>query len=243
MAGHAVAEGQATLASLVALAPGASLPDLTAMWATVREGIRRQQSAMPVFAGAPRIVQEGLIFPYLAGADFMRSFEDRKAREDEQPYGERLPVTTEQILHPSKYTSRELPARLTIASLPGDTAVYDDDFGEFETRVVLESWGVAEAEATAAAAGWNGDRYAVRGSAAGTVLIWVTAWDTGADAAEFERTLRAGWARTAARRSDAGSRRWLVDRMARSGVEIVRLVDAPAGWRGWGRLPGVSLSR
>ena len=32
----------------------------------------------------------------------------------------------------------------TIGSSPGDTTVYDDDFGEFETRILLETWGASE---------------------------------------------------------------------------------------------------
>jgi hypothetical protein len=243
MAGQAVAEGQATLASLVALAPGADLGNLEGMWEAVREGIRQQQAAMPVFAGAPRIVQEGLLFPYVAGAEFMRSFGERRARADEQPYGDRLPISTEQVLHPSRYTAREGPVRLAFAPpAAGDTLVYADDFGEFETRVALETWGTAEPEAIAAAAGWNGDRYEVRGAPGGTVVMWATAWDSGQDATEFERAMRSGWAAAVGRRADASARRWRVDRLTIGGVDLVLLVDAPAAWVGWRRVPEVRVA-
>jgi hypothetical protein len=247
MAGQAVAEGQATLASLMALAPGASLPSLSGAWSTVRQAIRDQQASMPVFAAAPRIIQEGLMFPYLWGAEFMREFAER-ATGDEQPYGDRLPISTEQILHPSRYTARETPVRLRFAATPGDTLVYDNDFGEFETRVVLETWGVEEDVAVAAAAGWNGDRFEIRGAPGGTVVLWASAWDSEQDAADFERALRRGWGRARAGNGGGGrgagpAPRWQVDRLTLGGVPVVRLMSAPSSWAGWRRAPEVRLSR
>jgi hypothetical protein len=247
MAGQAVAEGQATLASLEVLQPGMRLlgEQIGGMWETVRDAIRTQQSAMPVFAGAPRIVQEGLLFPYVAGAEFMFNF--GRLRSDEQPWGERLPISTEQVLHPSRYLARETPRRVSFARAGGDTVVYDDDFGEFETRVVLETWGVGDSDAAAAAGGWNGDRYEVRGSPAGTVALWATAWDTPQDADEFARALERGWARRTGSAPGrygppTAGRRWLVQRLTLSGVAVIRLMDAPEAWSGWARLPGVLVN-
>jgi hypothetical protein len=241
MAGQAVMEGQAVVASLAALAPGQQLPDLGEAWGMVREQIRQQQASMPVFAEAPLILQEGMLFPYLAGAEFVRGFESRRQRADEQPWGDRLPVSTEQILHPSKYTSGDQPARLTFAATAGDTVAYSDDFGQFETRVALQSWGLPEADAIAAAMGWDGDRYEVRGTRAGTVLLWAVAWDSPADAAEFERALRRAWERRTRSGYGAG-RRWQVETLEIDGVKVVRFVDAPSAWTGWGALPAVRLT-
>jgi hypothetical protein len=240
MAGQAVAEGQATLASIEAMAPGADLSQVLGDWDQVRQLIRSQQSAMPVFATAPLIIQEGLLFPYLAGAQFMRDFNARRTRPDEEPYGDRLPVSTAQILHAGVYTSHTLPERVRFGPDPGDTLVYDDDFGEFETGVALRTWGVGEATAEAAADGWDGDRYEVLGSPPGTVVMWATAWRTPQDADQFERALTEGWGRTHPR---GGGARWQVDRLQIRGMSVVRLVAAPAAWKGWTRLPAVALSR
>jgi hypothetical protein len=239
MAGQAVAEGQATLASLEAMAPGADLSQVLGDWDQVREVIRSQQSAMPVFATAPPIIQEGLLFPYLAGAQFMRDFNARRARPDEEPYGDRLPVSTAQVLHAGLYTARTLPERVGFAAAPGDTLVYDDDFGEFETGVALRTWGVDQAVAEAAAAGWDGDRFEVLGSPSGTVVLWATAWRTPQDADQFQRALRDGWARMHGR-TDA--QKWQVDRLDIRGVSVVRLVSAPAAWKGWAHPPAVALA-
>ncbi len=240
MAGQAVAEGQATLASLEAMAPGVDLSSVLGDWDQVRQVIRSQQSAMPVFATAPLIIQEGLLFPYLGGAQFMRDFDARRARTDEEPYGDRLPVSTAQILHPDLYTSQTLPERVGFGPAPGDTLVYDDDFGEFETGVVLRTWGVNQAVAEAAADGWDGDRFEVLGSPAGTVVLWATAWRTPRDADQFQRAVTDGWGRTHPR---GGTDRWQVDRLDIRGMSVVRLVAAPAAWKGWARLPSVALAR
>jgi hypothetical protein len=241
MAGQAVAEGQATLASIEAMAPGADLGDVLGDWNTVRELIRSQQSAMPVFASAPRIIQEGLLFPYLGGAEFMRNFNARRARSDEEPYGDRMPVSTAQVLHSDVYTARRMPERIGFTPVPpSDSLVYDDDFGEFETRIALETWGASEATAIAAAAGWDGDRYQLLGTPAGAVVMWATAWATPGDASQFERALREGWGRM---RGRLDARKWRIDRLSVRGVDVVRLVDAPVRWRGWTRLPVVALSR
>ena len=240
MAGQAVMEGQATVASISALVPGGQVPDFSQAIGAMREGIRQQQSSMPVFAAAPKILQEGLLFPYLAGAEFIQAFDERRTRPDEMPFNDRLPVSTEQILHFSRYTANERPATVAIGPSAGDTLVYNDNFGEFETRVALESWGVSEAEATAAAGGWNGDRYSILGSSSGTALVWAVAFDTPQDAADFERVLRRAWSAAA---QGARARRWTVENLDVGGIRTVRLVDAPNEWAGWRRLPAIRVTR
>ena len=248
MAGQAVAEGQATLASIEALAPGSDVDDVLGNWDEVRRIIRSQQSAMPVFASAPPIIRESLLFPYLAGAQFMRDFDARRARPDDEPYGDRMPISTAQVLHPHVYAMQQVPERIGFSRrAAGDTLVYDDDLGEFETRIALETWSVDTATAVAAAAGWDGDRFEVLGTPAGTALLWASAWTTPEDAAQFQRALAAGWARRtgaaaapgangtagAAYGSGALARRWKVELLVRGGARVVELLDAPARWRGW----------
>ena len=74
-----------------------------------RSGSSRR--AMPVFARAPLVVREALIFPYLDGAEFMHWWETRRPR-DTLPYGPRMPVSTEQILHPERYARGDQPVPL-----------------------------------------------------------------------------------------------------------------------------------
>ena len=239
MAGQAVAEGQATLAGLQAMAPGVDLSEVLGNWDQVRDRIREMQSAMPVYASAPLFIQEELLFPYVDGAQFMRDFDARRARPDEEPYGDRLPISTAQILHAGLYTTHTLPVRVGFGPDPGDTLVYDDDFGEFETGVALKTWGVDPTVAEAAADGWDGDRFEVLGAPPGTVVMWATAWRTPQDADQFQRALTDGWARG---HGGTGAPKWRVDRLSIRGLDVVRLVAAPAAWKGWARLPSVALA-
>jgi hypothetical protein len=257
MAAQAVAEGQATVASVEALVPGTDVGRLLGDWDTMRDLVRSQRGAMPVFASAPLIVQEGLLFPYVAGAQFMSAFDSTRAAPSDEPYGDRMPVSTSQILHPALYRAHHLPLVVAFAPAPpGDTVVYDDDLGEFETRIAFETWRIDEPQAVAAAMGWDGDRFELLGTPSGPALIWVAAWMTPADADRFARALVAGWGRRtgAAGAPAAGAirasygppsapRRWVVDRLLLAGEQAVRLVDAPAAWTGWGRLPRVEASR
>lgn len=248
-AAQAVMEGQATLAMFL-MQPGADLEQLAEIWPRMRRvssavGAGTAPAGAPggmtLFLSAPRILRETMIFPYISGAEFMLHYERRRSRPGEMPYGEALPVSTEQILHPSAYTSGQHPVRLQLGAVPpGDTVVYEDDLGEFEIRVALEIWGAAPDHAEAAAAGWHGDRYRVVGTREGTVVVWVTAWDSPRDAEEFEIQLRRGWDQWSRQRGARG-RRWTVDRVTVRGVPVVRLVDGPDRWSGWGRLPVVRV--
>ena len=60
-----------------------------------------------MFAAAPLVIREGLVFPYLAGADFVRWF--MEDYPDTVPYGDRLPASTEHILHPERYREGDMP--------------------------------------------------------------------------------------------------------------------------------------
>ena len=70
-AAQAILEGQATLASLDVLAPGQGVSKNPQFWEMYRDQVQLQQGSMPVFARAPLIIRQSLIFPYLDGAEFM----------------------------------------------------------------------------------------------------------------------------------------------------------------------------
>jgi hypothetical protein len=243
-AGQAVFEGQATLAMARTLVPEITPEQLAQQVAAARSGIAAAALSSPALARAPRFVVAALTFPYTEGAGFVLAFEEQRRAPGDQPYGARLPVSTEQILHPLRYAEGDVPVRVGLAAAaPGDTVLYEDDFGEFELKEALIAWGAAEDAATAAAAGWDGDRYRVLGTPAGTVVLLATAWDSEADAADFERRARAAWTTRAARHRDARTRRFEVERLTVGGVPVVRLADAPAAWTGWTRLPAVRIVR
>jgi hypothetical protein len=154
-------------------------------WELQRERIREMQSSMPVFAAAPLIIQETLLFPYLSGAEFVGQFYDRFASGNPLA-GDSLPRSTEQIMHRAAYfDARDNPTRITLPSPSGAKASYESDLGEFETRVLVFVHLRDQALATRAAAGWDGDHYVVLDTPKGDGIAWLTVWDSPVDAAEF----------------------------------------------------------
>jgi hypothetical protein len=151
-----------------------------------------------------------------------------------------MPASTEQILHPEKYTSNEAPVPVT---LPADLATrlgtgwtvpLTDTFGEFQTGIWLREGGVAEPAASDAAAGWGGDRLAVmNGPEGGWAVAWQTAWDTAADAAAFDKAATTALAKAQGvgkvLPGEGGKTRWVVVAKDKSTLQKVAGVLGLAG--------------
>ena len=182
-AAQAVMEGQATYEQMSSMIGGDVAVRIPGGWDRVREMIRENQTAMPVFNSAPMMLQETLLFPYLSGAEFVRRFKD--ARPGEVPW-KPLPASTEQVLHVDKYLAGERPVQVTLPALLAGTRVYENNLGEFETRLFLFAALQDLGTAARSAAGWAGDRYLVTSLPAGPGIVWVTVWDTPIDAGEFQ---------------------------------------------------------
>ena len=229
-AAQAVFEGQATLASLVALLPGQDVMADDGFWETFRDQLQVQQAGMKVFNQAPLVIRAGLTFPYVQGSDFVRAF--RRAHADQQPFGADLPQSTEQVLHFDRYTRGDLPLTVRFTA---DSAVplFEDTFGEFEIAVLRSSLAGINEVPTDLAMGWGGDRLRVYRSASGAALVWVTLFDEPRYAERF--MLQIG--NKLALQKRAGYRT-LVDALQVGGKSAVRVVVAPDGWAA---LPGVEL--
>ena len=238
-AGQAVVEGQATLEQIGAMIGSDNA--ITAMpggWDRVRQLIREQQGSMPVFASAPTILQETLIFPYLTGAEFMRRFKQEAAGQS--PFT-RMPLSTEQLMHSERYfETRDDPTTVVLPPPLEGTSVYQNNLGEFETRILLYEFLKEQASAVRGAAGWDGDRYMLIETPRGDAIAWVTVWDTSIDAAEFFDLLdvsqikRHGGRITpggtgTTRTYGAGGRRIHLSISDVSGRPVILYVDAPAG--------------
>jgi len=62
---------------------------------------------------------------------------------------------------------------------------YDDDLGEFETRVLLLQFLQDQNSSIRTAAAWAGDRYEVIKFPSGDGVAWLTLWNTTMQAGEF----------------------------------------------------------
>ncbi|MBC7895416.1 MAG: hypothetical protein H7066_08380 [Cytophagaceae bacterium] len=184
IAAQAVMEGQATLEQLASmLGGGTAVANLPGGWDRVREVIRSSQGSMPVFAGAPMIIQETLLFPYLTGAEFMKNFKEKSGGK--LPYDD-MPVSTEQVMHEDRFfLNRDAPTWITLPAPTGGTDAYENDLGEFEVRLFLFQHLKDRDAAYRGAAGWDGDRFVSWNTPRGDATAWLSVWDTAVDAAEF----------------------------------------------------------
>lgn len=185
-AAQAAIEGHATLVMLEYLAEqmqGApvdlgAVPDFGAQLRRNLQGVRTQY---PALARAPRVVQEALLFPYLEGAGFVQALWANGERV--APFGDRLPLSTEEIL------TRDLddsPVTLSL-SVQGGRSVHEDNLGRLETGILLGAR-LGEGGDTLAQ-GWGGDLYVLVDLPGGDRgLAWATVWD---DVAARDRFLEA----------------------------------------------------
>ena len=140
---------------------------------------------------APGPVQKTAYFAQVHGSKFVSQlFESTGSwRPVDEAYA-RPPVSTEQVLHPDKYFAGEKPVELELADFSamlreGWVQISVDTAGEFLLRTYLEEH-LDATEPSSAAAGWGGDRYSLlRGPAGERVLIWLVAWGSLEESAEF----------------------------------------------------------
>jgi len=234
-AAQAVLEGQATLASLTILMPDRDLNAVPHFWDSYRKSLEQQQAKMPVFNTAPPLIREGIVFPYLEGAEFVRWFDRTYPRRE--PFGRYLPQSTEQILHPDRFRAGDEPIPLRLVGT-GPEPMHSDVLGEFETRILLAELTGSEAVAQSASLGWGGDRYAVYRTPDGPALIWWIVWDDEASASRFAELVRPEWELRA-----VPGRRFSASRTYVGGKPGVRLVNAPDAWVGWEEMPRVEVAR
>jgi len=183
-------EGDATLVMerfLLRRVPGAEDSELS--------GLSMPTPAVP---GAPKVLADQLVLPYVVGRDFARTVWQRGGWDAIRAAWSRPPESSEQVLHPEKFFAREAPQRVDVTyQPPGASLVNEGVLGEMLTRTLLGEG------SDAAAAGWGGDRFRVWDMGGRGLLVWRSAWDSPADLAEFKQALLG---RLQAERAPAGER-------------------------------------
>ena len=180
--------------------------------------------------GAPPVVRDQLVQPYLAGLAFARALWERGGASALREAWGQPPESTEQVLHPEKYFARErpVPVRPAVGPLRGWRLVSEGVLGEVLLRTLLEG-------GKEAAAGWGGDGWRLWDVSGRTALAWRSAWDSPADAAEFHAALLGRFARhrrTPAREGwdafESGSGRRFAVRRSGDAVELASADDPAA---------------
>jgi hypothetical protein len=189
LARASVYEGDATLLMTQWAAGNLTQEELLSVIATSSD-----PAVQAVMDKTPAILRDTLTFPYTTGFGFVTQLQTAGGWPGLDAVFKKMPASTEQILHPEKYTTAEAPVAVT---LPADlearlgtgwTVPLQDTFGEFQLGIWLRENGVGAADASTAAAGWGGDRLAViEGPDGAWAMAMNTAWDSDADATEFEK--------------------------------------------------------
>ena len=233
-AARAAVEGQAMFATLRLLAGGRNVVAYTGLWNWLAASLRLGQGQSSEFRRAPRLLREGLVAPYLYGAQFMSYWQGTQLA-DSTPFGERLPRSSEQILHPERYVKGDQPLLLRFDG-GADRVITEDGLGEFEIHLLGAQLTDGVTGGAPPAIGWGGDRYRVYRSDVGPALVWYLVWDDAESAAAFSA---ATGARLAARRKTGW--RAALEPLELDGRAATRYVWAPAAWNGWEDLPKVNL--
>ena len=146
---------------------------------------------MSAFFAAPAFIQNTIMFPYTDGYGFaVDLFLKTESFSQINLAYEKLPASTEQIIHPNKYGAGEAPVEV---SVPDPTELLGEGWTVLDRNVMgelfLRSYLVSDLDprmAADAAAGWGGDEFLLLETPDGDdALAMFSVWDTAADALEF----------------------------------------------------------
>jgi len=186
LAAHALIEGDATLAMTLYMAKN----PLVAL--AFIKSLGSQELATEQFKQAPRALRESLLFPYEEGSAWATQLYKRGGWQMVSGAFNKLPQSSEQILHADKYFAYEAPQKIALPEFksflgPSWKRIDYDVNGEWGYYLVLDEYLNDAVESKQAAAGWAGDRFALyETSKPGQVFIaQLTSWDTPGDAKEF----------------------------------------------------------
>ena len=195
LAAHALIEGEATIMMYqYALDREGVQLDVTKLGSLTERMLAEttpdDAARYPMLAGAPAVLRDGLQFPYIYGAGFVQELLKAGSWSAVDKSYSRLPSSTEQIIHPERFITRDDPVKINIAELDrllglSWKRVDADVNGEFGYQIALREF-IGKA-AVKAAAGWGGDRYLLyeNTNTGSLMLVQYTTWDSTTDAVEF----------------------------------------------------------
>lgn len=189
-AAQAAIEGQATLVMLEyateqMTGTAVDLGQVPDFGAQIRPALEAMNTQFPALARAPRVIRESLLFPYIEGAGFVQLLWADGHRID--PFGDALPLSTEQILRPLAAP----PVEVEITVSEGEV-VLDDVLGRLELGVFMEEVvgaprpGSGAAGSGGPAEAWDGDGFVLVENAEGLRgLVWAVVWESSQARARF----------------------------------------------------------
>lgn len=151
---------------------------------------------MDSLSKAPALMSDEMCFSYMGGLKFVFTLFNATEAGGTQAIDAAFlcpPLSTEQILHPKKYTSEpDWPVRIELPDLSaqlgkGSGRLYSNNLGELHVRTFLTANGLKRI--SRAHSGWDGDRLELYTTPKGPGIVWYSRWDSEKDAEEFEAAL------------------------------------------------------
>ena len=185
LAALAAIEGDATLVMILQLGMD---PDLIGDAFSADNVLAFSAAAgTSALVGAPAVVKQQLLMPYLDGLKFSREILKKRYWKGVNQVFKQIPQSTEQILHPQKYLLQEKPMAVRIGYRPAHwQLVHSGVVGEFLLNVLLAKGDEQGTEAS----GWGGDFYTIYRHNASTMLLWEAEWDLPQDCFRFAAAFR-----------------------------------------------------
>ncbi len=144
-----------------------------------------------ILESAPLFFQESAIFPYISGAAFVQTFRKVKTWKQVDALYQRIPKSTEQVMHLPKYLIEKDEPTEVEAAFPDELSeaewkqVYKNVLGEFGLGIVLRQ-SYDSGDAGRAAKGWDGDCAQLFKSTSGKLALSIgSVWDSPYDANHF----------------------------------------------------------
>jgi hypothetical protein len=135
-------------------------------------------------------------FAFSEGFEFIQYLYDQGGFTSLDAAWRNPPQSTEQIIHPERYLSEDIPQQPYLPALDnvlgeGWRMINEDTFGEFYLREYLAQT-LSSEQVEGAASGWGGGKYAIYAGEASSsrLLVLRLAWDTAADREEFDTAYR-----------------------------------------------------
>lgn len=184
-------EGEATLVMIRAALqsiPGADESAEETMMPLLSAGALERAN---VPKSVPDYFVDQLFFPYVEGTAFVRAAVKKGGWAEVDRLWKSPPLSSSEIMHGAPYPPPArglLPGNVAILA-PGHRLSYTDTLGEWTLRFLLAR-ALPEDEASAAAAGWRGDRIAFFSCAGKTGYLWRIRFDEPGSAVRYETALK-----------------------------------------------------
>jgi hypothetical protein len=148
--------------------------------------------------GVPPFLYALETWPYTTGMSFVGTLASTGGTDAVDGAFERLPASTEQVMHPDAYPADRPEA----VDIPDVTGTLGPAWGDLDAMTIGEEWlremlalRLDDSTADAAAAGWDGGGYRAFTDGTDVVVVLRTAWDMPQDAAAFADALET-WSST-----------------------------------------------